>query len=365
MNQTGTKKATGGAQKITPSEFDMKRLNFNRKIVEKKQVVEPGKKLEVSRQWTIFPKYVFGTSASGNNNTKVSEGDVLTILTQPIVFKRGGIPKFNLDYMKTKGETATFWIPLDEEFGGPGGVDFRKMCDSIDKHFGDEIKKNPSAFLTVASGDKAEEPIENLKYSALVKKSPKPANVDKKDYKPWYRCRVRIPFKEEKGEDPVISVKLALPNAETGKVDLSVATSLDELTKHFTYGCTAQFVLEMKTFWVLKATKDAEEWHECGFKLTCNMIRIVEESKQFKSSEHNWEDFIGGEGENAETEQKVAPKQTNEDSSDAGSDSDSDAPPPTKNAKQDSSDSDSDADTPEPPKPEPPKTAKAKTTKTK
>ena len=347
---TGNKKNVN-TYKVTPSNFDIKRFKFNRVITEKK--ADPKSKQPPSRQFTVFPKYVYPEMPLGDNNSKADEGETLTILTAPIEFKRGGVPKYNPEYHKNLCDTAYFWVPLDEEFGGSGGADLKNMLEKIDNQFGGDIKKSPDEYLFSKTG-KEEEAIEGLKYSSLVKKSPKPANVPTKEFKPWYRCKVKIPYKEDENHEPIIGVKLAYPNEETGKTDSIVATSLSQLQEYFRYGCKAQFVLEIKTFWALKSEKEGER--QCGFKLTCSMIRITERSKSFAPKEHEWDDFIGGGDEeesgttqavakNDSDNEKQASKSNTKDESD-DEESDNDSKKKVKAKSKEETDDDSDEDKP-------------------
>src|SRR3989344_3338224 len=292
--------------KIRPHEFDIDRLEFDRTIIEKKIDLK-GKQQSTrqsTRQRTIFPKYDYPDAIQNEDNSKITRKDWLTVLTKPIYLGKGGVPTFNPEYHKTKSETACFWMPLEEEYGGEGAVEFCHMIDKIDKKYGDEIKASPSKYIMIKSG-KEEEYIENLEYTPLKKKSPKPKDVSSKDYKPWYRTRIRFPFKEQDNGEPILDIQLAKVDANTKTKTVTTITSLEQLMKEFGYGCTAQFVIEMKTFWIL--TAEQKGVYPCGFKLTCGMIRILEGPKVYKPKEMNWNDFIDNDEIPDKHTQPVAP----------------------------------------------------------
>ncbi|ATZ80434.1 hypothetical protein BMW23_0380 [Bodo saltans virus] len=306
------------AYKVSTKNFDIKRVQFDRHLVEKKQNKTDQKE---SKQYTFFPRYMYPElQNSDDDSKKVNSGESLAFQTEiPIEFKRGGIPKFDPEYHENECKTCFFWVPTDEEFGGTGGAEFGDAVSKLDNKYGTEIKENPDEYLFVKNG-KDENPIEDLKYIQIVRESPKPAKVAKKDFRPWRRCKVNIPYKEDpKTHEPIINVKVAFPNEETGKMDSIIATSLKQLSEFFRFGCKARLIIDVKTFWVLKASGN------CGFKLTCENILITEMSKSFAPKEHTFDDFFGG---NEEDTKKA--------------DSDDDKPAKKSSKKVDSDDDDND-----------------------
>jgi hypothetical protein len=319
---------TRTAYKVSTKKFDIKRVVFDKVFTEKKKT---GGDQKDSKQYTYFPKYKYpelDNSNEDDDGKKASNGETLALQTEfPVEFKRGGVPKYNPEFHKEgKHKTCFFWLPTDEEYGGKGGVEFGNAVRKLDDKFGKEIQATPDEYLYVKEG-KDNEPIEGLKYVDTVRKAPKPEKVAKKDFNPWNRCKVNIPYTlDPKTQEPIIKVKIAYPNEETGKIDTMVATSLEQLGEVFRYGCKAELIVDVKTFWVLKSSK------ACGFKLTCEMIRITELSKTFAPKEHTWDDFVGGNGEEdvEVVESKPAKKPVKK------SESDDDEAKPTK--KDDSDD---------------------------
>lgn len=286
--------------KVTPQDFSVKNFKVPREIVEKQQYGKSqNTKTEnkmISNQYTTFPKYVYSQS-SGDNNSKVDVNeDTFGLLTGVFEMKRGGLLSVDGTYRKSDDDCTAFWLPLEECNGGEAATELKTMVfEQIDKYYGEKIKSAPSDFLFVKNG-KQETPIEDLLYTPLVRKSPKPSGAGK-DFVPWLRTKVRIPFKDIE-EDGVkrreIDVKLII-NDDDGEQEKKIVKSITELRKDFTYGCKVQFFLEIKTFWALKSAKtqgDAE-YRDCGFKVTCKMINIVERSKMARPKDYDWDDILG------------------------------------------------------------------------
>jgi len=188
----------------------------------------------------------------------------------------------------------------------------------------------------------------DLSYNPLVKEAVAPDNAT--DFIPWSRAKVVIPSK-----DGTINVKLIVPG-DNGEQVRKVVTSIADLRKDFAFGCVAQFYLKIQTFWVQKtATKGKRE---CGFKVVCDMINIVERSKLSGKANVEWDDLLGDDEFAKPSKQPVkeVKKVTKDESDKSSSDSDDDK----KDAKSDASDSESEPE----PEPEPvKKETKAKATK--
>jgi hypothetical protein len=344
--------------KVTPSQFVVKNFKVPREIIEKTSFGKNAKtdaKPVGGNQYTIFPKYTY-SQTSGDNNSKVEVlEETLGVLTEPIEIKRGGLLKVDNKFRMSDDDCTAFWLPLQDEFGGEGAVDLKKMLEKIDEYYGEKIAADPSDFLVVKNG-KQEEPVINLSYIPLVKTAEAPDGA--KDFVPWERTKVRIPFKEVDGKKE-IDVKLVIPG-DDGEPEKKVATSIAELRKDFTYGCKAQFYLEIKTFWALKSMKKIPDptnpkkqvnIRDCGFKVTCKMINIIEKSKMSGGTrDYDWDDVLGDDDEGLAKPVKQPVKETNK-SAKSESDSESDSDSETEKKKNAKSDSDSEPEK-EPPKKE-------------
>ncbi len=333
--------------KMTPSQFVVKNFDIPR-IVEEKATYSKGKdgKSEAKQgsgsQYTLFPKYTYSQSSGEDNSKADAVIDTLCVLTPPIEIKKGGLQKVDGEWRKTEEDCKSAWLPLQEEFGGKGAVELAEMLAKIDKHIQDKMKKNPTDFLSLKSGN-SETPLGKLAYNPLVRLAEAPAGV--KDFVPWQRTKIVIPQKDGK-----IAVKLIVPG-DDGEQIKKLATTIGELREDFSYGCTARFYLKFQTFWVLKGAKKGER--ECGLKVVCDMINIVEKSKFGGKATVEWDDLLGNEEkptkQPTKETKKVAAKANSEKSS---SDSDND----NADTKSDASDAESDASEPEPPKKETKKT---------
>jgi hypothetical protein len=353
MSETKQLSKTAGKKhvpKVTPSQFVVKNFKVPREIVEKTPFGK-GAKADVkpigSNQYTIFPKYVYSQSSGENNSKADSVEETLGILTEPIEIKRGGLLKVDNNYRMTDDDCTAFWLPLQEDCGGEGSIDLKKMLEKIDEYYAEKIASNPNDFLVVKNG-KTEEPVSNLSYIPLVKTAEAPDGA--KDFVPWERTKVRIPFKEVDGKKE-IDVKLVVPG-DDGEPEKKVATSISELRKDFTYGCKAQFYLEIKTFWALKSTKKIPDpanpkkqvnIRDCGFKVTCKMINIIEKSKMSGGQkDYDWDDVLGDDEEGLAKQTKQPAKvvketkKSNNSESDSNSDSESESDNNKKNAKSES-----------------------------
>ncbi len=303
-NSKTTTKSNKRAPKVTPSSFVVKNFYVPREVVEKQAFSknkDSKQEQKQSSQYTLFPKYKYSQS-SGEGNSKVeADEDTLCILTDPITIGRGGLLRVDDNYRKTDDDCMAMWIPLQKEHGGDGAVTLEEMLSDIDKYFDKKITDNKE-FLVIKNGN-SEEPLDYLSYIPLVREAEKPPGA--KDFVPWLRTKVRIPFKEEKDDDGTskksIDVKIVVPD-ENGETDENgdvikvkkTVTSITDLRKDFTYGCTAQFYLKIKTFWALKTAKSQgkNKSRDCGFKITCEMINITKRSDRVQKHEYGWDDIL-------------------------------------------------------------------------
>jgi hypothetical protein len=340
------KNSNESANKVSASDTDPKRLVFSRVIDATPPKDEAKrKKFLASKQWTKFLGYKYPGASSGADGSKPSDGEHLQILTPVVDFKSGvtgvfpGMPGYNEEYHKSKAEAARFLIPLgwvdddkndEKPLGGKGALELRECLKKFDKKFGNEIKEDPDSFIAVKESGK-ESFLKALGYNDLVKESTEP-NKPSEDWAPWYRCNVKIPTKGDPME-PVTAVSMAVPDPTSNDPDnekFFVATSLDEISEYFKIGCQAQFILKMEQFYVLKSKNKDTKKFQCGFKLTCDMIRIVKLSDRAggKKESKNWSLYIGNDKANAhnddasDNDDNEAQTKTNKQTSDASEDSD-------------------------------------------
>jgi hypothetical protein len=332
---------------IKPNEFDIKKLTLDTTIIEKAE----GKDGKKSFQYTLFPKY--GSSKnSGDEHSKVdSRPPHLRMITDNIINKKAGMQTFNAEFHKSESDIAFFWLCLDEEFSGSGSQSLRKVLEEIDEEFGGRIKEKPNgfAFFKSPNGDKT--PLTKLKYSNLVRETPEPAKPIP-DWKPITRCKVSFPIKGlTKDQKPIINVVLAVKDEEGGKYKQITVTSLDELRKYLTYGCEAEFVIDIKTFGILKSVKEGSR--TALFKLTCEMMKITKRGMAGSVQEKNdWKDFLGDEvedenGNDVEGDNTNKSKTTDKESKSTNKDAKSTskavvAAASAKSSKKDSDESDGD-----------------------
>ena len=341
------KKHAKKAPKVTPKTFNVKKLKLDKEIVEYKKTGD--KNAKPSSQYTIFPKYTY-SQTTGDDNEKVEKvEETLCILTDPIQMKRGGILKVDPQYRPTDDDCTALWIPLDEKFGGEGAIELHNMLTSIDDEFTEKLEEE--GYFNVKDGGV----LKHMSYIPIVRQAEKPPGAGD-DFVEWNRTKVRIPFKEvatPDGNRKEIDVKLVVPG-DDGEPVKKVATSIAELRKDFTYGCTAQFFLEVKTFWILRTAKKSGKTskHDCGFKVTCKMINITEKSKTSSKEDYDWENILDDDDDDivkpvqqvkklekvekkVEKEEKEEKKEKkNDSSSEDDSDSSEEEVKPKKNAKK-------------------------------
>lgn len=213
-----------------------------------------------SKQYTIFPKYSY-PRINKEAETEVNE-HALCIYTDPIEFKKGGLLKVDGEIRRTNDDCYAFWIPLEQQFGGDGTKSLYNLLTNMDYMINNKIDENPDYF-----GQKKE-----IEYNNLVKQSHEPPNADVK-WKPWIRAKIRIPFNENNGFK---KFNIRLVNS-TGSPKI-IVDSITELRKYFTYGCTAQFLLKIKTFWILKNNYTEKN---CGFRITCDTMHFIDNSMKY------------------------------------------------------------------------------------
>jgi hypothetical protein len=340
VNQKEMSAKSDKKQKVVRAkDFDLKKFVLNT-VVDDSTNDPKNTRATASKQWTLFPRYNYGGKASSTeeNAKAMTSGDTPAIYTSPISFMKGGIPRIGGEFTKTKKDCTFFWLPLDAEYGGEGATEFEKVLKQLDDHYGGAIKASPDNFVSLKSGKSTKNVVDKLDYGELAKECD-PPKTDIPNWRPWNKAKIRIPFKGDDENNPEINVTLSVPNEKTGKPESLEVTSLDELMKHFSYGCKAEFVIKVQTFWILKtADKKARK---CGFKLSCDMIRIIERGKASAGVEKPvWGDLIGCDDDLKDEEKSEEEDDTKQTSKPSKKVDDAQTTKSTKPSKKDDSDKD-------------------------
>ena len=119
------------------------------------------------------------------------------------------------------------------------------------------------------------------------------------DFITWNRAKINIPFKDIVAEDGkhnrIFNIEIVSPDDnDNGKPVHKIVTSITDLRKELEYACTAQFYLEIKSLWIIKATRKHGKkiTHDCGLKITCNKINIIKKKEQLvepQKENYNWD----------------------------------------------------------------------------
>lgn len=302
MNQMKQKRNN----KIFPSQFDIKKFHVPREYIEKSSFKKDDKTDNKNTamggaQYVLFPKYMYG-DVKGNEKAD-GNMDTLCVLTDVIEMNRGGLFTVDNKYRFSDDDCNKFWLPMEKDNGGDGAEKLCSMFKKIDEYYDKEIEENPSKFLAIkqSQADKTPTFIQNLSYIPLVRKAEAPPNAV--DFKEWMRAKVTISQKDENGTK-TFPVDILDENKEEHTVK-----TITELRKYFSRGCKARFYLELKTFWALKSGKGKRNEKECGFKIFCNKIQIIESSKFSKKEETTWGDILGDDEEQTSNVAETKPQE--------------------------------------------------------
>jgi hypothetical protein len=204
----------------------------------------------------LFPKYNYQINNYPN---------VLRIITDPIELKRGGLLNVGKLYGESDNECNKILLPLDEIYGGLGSIALLNILESIDKYMINNLQQYKQNYIMLEENG-LETSLGELEYEPLVKLSNVPDNVGNL-FDQWKRAKVHIPFILE---DMNKKFNILLEN----KGEKKNITTIEELGQNLVYGCKAQFLLELKILWISKMKYG--EKRQCGFKISCNMIKITE-----------------------------------------------------------------------------------------
>lgn len=281
--------------KVHYSEFDLKRLYF--KATDNTQS---------SKQLMCYPKYMYDDHPLTTENFE-KYGKSVIIVTDPIKFSKGGIPRYNPEYHGTDVDSmkrAYFYIPNNETSEGL----FEKIKE-IDDYMIEEInvKKNANKVLCVLqrSDNKKDAPkrlkISGITYVPIIsvakpadtliveedddedtgkskKKSAKNAKEEKKEFVPWERIKVRLStlYDENLGDNDKRDINTQIFVGD--KEEPENCTTVSQIEKEFMWNCTAQAALMLSKAWIMK-TEDKK----CSITVKCLQLGITEQP-EFRSS---------------------------------------------------------------------------------
>jgi hypothetical protein len=234
----------------------------------KKFLVKPvEEKFGTKSQYMAFPKIKGKTS---------KDDESVIIVTEPIKFTKGGIPKIDGEYKKSDKDREFFW--LGEDKTQPACVELFNSLRKIDERYSGLIADNANSKIIHHLKDGKKEALDKLEYVSLVRESGTPDNAkdSEKQYEPYDRIKVRFGTKYDadkaEGEPSEITTHLFLLDNE----EPEPYTSVTDFEKSLRWNCEARFVLMINKFWAMKALKNKKR--ECGFTVKCLQIYITKVS---------------------------------------------------------------------------------------
>ena len=263
---------------VSPKEFTIKTYS-----------VDASKHLESSKQYTFFPKYTYGKNA---------KSDKLSILTEPIVMARGGIPTFHAEYRPTDKERQFFWLtdahPVSAEV-----ID--KVFAQLDLFHQQKIneEKNKDLLYTINKEGK-KILVKKLKYKNAVKTvSPKnedededndkvkPNNANPEPVNGSYR-RIKIGFKTLFDKNaPLNQLKKVTTKIFTLDAEQNMKEEkyncIDDICKYFTWNCTVVLQLDVARIWAMVGTND-DGVRECSYTVKCQQMLITDRPRTTQST---------------------------------------------------------------------------------
>ena len=327
------------------SDFNEKRLSF-KPIISNKD--------DKSTQYNCVPRYVYSEEIN-TNLTFQEDGAELVIRTKgPIPILKGGIPSIEPQWRPTDNSRMYFWLCLsitdkDREYYKKIGKsdelknleDLGKLLRAIDDVFSREISKykNKNNLLVLSEKNKKGKtelvPLENLSYTRMVRKSPKPKNGESQ-YEAYERCKVFFATKYDANlgkDDPKEILTTVYVGDESEKVNSSTPTEIEE---HFKWGSSSYLSLKISKLYAMKATEEqtdgdgeSRDVRKAGIGLKCNQIWVTTKSKQNvggSSKQYLQNVFIKSKPENEESNEKPKKSSADESSSESSSSDEEDKP---------------------------------------
>lgn len=288
--------------------------------------VEPiieANQLKESPQYITYPRYDYGNKKTDGKGESKLEKFVFT--TEPIKIAKGGIPKIHQKWRKTDNDCMNFWLNLDQD---DNGKELMKVLEQLDAYCSKKINddKNNDFIVKINEGGKRVT-IKDLKYLPSVKMSVLDSNDEDEEKtsnglnEQYKRIKVKLWVDYNKDADPTDPKKIrtkVITNDKDGNMKYEDVESLDDFRKHFTWGCTAQFQLEINKFWVMKQ-KDTDGIKKCGLGVKCLQVYVTEKSEFTKQSTQLTMSVFGNKSKNESTKGKSDDSDSSESESDSES----------------------------------------------
>ena len=235
-----------------------------------------------SPQHVFLPMYNYATTNNGiANNDKISR---LLFLTKPMNVNNG-IERIS-QFHPTDNDCLYFWINENYEHGGNQEL-FERVIDPIDNLHKAKINTQGNKDFIIKINDKGVAvPLAKLRYDTIVKS--KPMGNEDDDYKPQpvvKRIKVRLDtfYEPDINHNTPRKIKTAvfIPVDTSVPVNQRVFKShpepincLDDVRKLFSWGCTAQYTLQVSKFWAQKALGNGQKM--CGNIVKCLQIFVLD-----------------------------------------------------------------------------------------
>jgi hypothetical protein len=252
------------------------------------------------KQYSGLTQYKYPPK-KGDDNSKVDKNTrMLSFLTDTIEIKKGGIPTVNKDQNRpTDNECDYFYLPLDEEHGGKGAPEVKRIFEEIDKKISDGMKDPNFVCFSDKSGANPK-PVKGFSYYKTAKLCTPDENDESKN---WTRSKIKFARKQEKPSDKKdndeekkdgaeegegeghLDVKVVIKNEE-GNMETRDVKTVAEMRNLLGYKCKARFLIDVMSFWIAKTPKDVDgvKKRDCGFKVRCKYIMIEELSEYGQNS---------------------------------------------------------------------------------
>ena len=263
---------------------------------------------------------------SGNKNS--IQGEKLCITSGELKQNKPGcgIPTVGDKFHETIDKCMAFWVPLvpEDSSGAQAIIDIITKIDTKLRYEINE-KENENCFVYSIDKTRKKVAVEDLRYTPALKiytpaeviekqKEDKKKNKNKSKteekvdnatralYDGEFR-RIKLKIAVTRPKTPAVSAS-ATKNSKKNRVDsddddlsvsdqpvirttvctndanglpkdeLETISSLEDIKKYFMWNCTAQFVLEFGTLWMIPKKVDGDHYIECGITINCLQIYV-------------------------------------------------------------------------------------------
>lgn len=258
-------------------------------------------------KFKIGPLLEFKTGGTQSIALASYDDETFVLKTGPILISRGGIPKIDIDNLKSGGQSYRptnkqclyCWVPVSED--DPNSSKVLKVFKQIDEKNALEINTNKNnKYIVTKDGENYPH---KLYYNDIVKEfDPSTFTTKSKtgdsEVLPYKRIKVVIPTEykpdEPKDAEPSNFKVVVYENDEDGKPlpEPSKITTLDDLRQKLGWNSVVQFGLEIKKFWIVKQT-DKKKPAECGLTVKMLTVYIVQKASRESTSGKITFDFFG------------------------------------------------------------------------